>query len=426
MHKKHTHLPLKRKNSSLLKTRFSAVYFAIFVAVFVVIGYRLIFRSYAATEATPQTTWAMTCSATSSSFQQIYSPLSDSAAAALVTHQPEVRPFNDKPYSINGVTYAGANEYVPTDAELATFRIAKNQYNQTPQQFDYYMQFVDGRDGMVNPSTDDLIQWGAHKWGIPEDWLRAEYSQESIWSQFQLGDQGTQSASWYPQYPIQSRVPNTASDVYESLGITQVRWHPDNSVGIGAEPLRWESTAFNIDYQASVVRFFYDNPMGQRTTWGDSSYVPCQQWNSIGGWFSSYPWNSSGQQTYVSNVQNKLNTRYWTTSGFINSTVTLPAAINFNVTSPPPPPPLPPPPPPPPLPPPPPPPPLPPPPPPKTGDINGDNSVNITDLSLLLSSYGQTTTQCATNVAFKCDLSSPPDGIVNIFDLSILLSHYGT
>jgi lysophospholipase L1-like esterase len=63
---------------------------------------------------------------------------------------------------------------------------------------------------------------------------------------------------------------------------------------------------------------------------------------------------------------------------------------------------------------------------PKIGDINGDNSVNITDLSLLLSSYGQTTTQCATNAAFKCDLSSPGDNLVNIFDLSILLSHYGT
>lgn len=33
---------------------------------------------------------------------------------------------------------------------------------------------------------------------------------------------------------------------------------------------------------------------------------------------------------------------------------------------------------------------------PKQGDINGDNSVNITDLSLLLSSYGQTTTLCTT------------------------------
>jgi hypothetical protein len=63
---------------------------------------------------------------------------------------------------------------------------------------------------------------------------------------------------------------------------------------------------------------------------------------------------------------------------------------------------------------------------PKTGDINGDNSVNITDLSLLLSSYGQSTTQCVTNSAFKCDLSSPGDNLVNIFDLSILLSHYGT
>jgi hypothetical protein len=63
---------------------------------------------------------------------------------------------------------------------------------------------------------------------------------------------------------------------------------------------------------------------------------------------------------------------------------------------------------------------------PKQGDINGDNSVNITDLSLLLSSYGQNTTQCITNNAYKCDLSSPADGIVNIFDLSILLSKYGT
>jgi hypothetical protein len=62
---------------------------------------------------------------------------------------------------------------------------------------------------------------------------------------------------------------------------------------------------------------------------------------------------------------------------------------------------------------------------PKQGDINGDNAVNITDLSLLLSSYGQTTAQCITNSAFKCDLSNPPDNAVNIYDLSILLSDYG-
>jgi glucose/arabinose dehydrogenase len=61
----------------------------------------------------------------------------------------------------------------------------------------------------------------------------------------------------------------------------------------------------------------------------------------------------------------------------------------------------------------------------KVGDITGDNSVNITDLSFLLSSYGQTTTQCITNTAYKCDLSVPADNLINILDLSILLSNYG-
>jgi glucose/arabinose dehydrogenase/regulation of enolase protein 1 (concanavalin A-like superfamily) len=60
----------------------------------------------------------------------------------------------------------------------------------------------------------------------------------------------------------------------------------------------------------------------------------------------------------------------------------------------------------------------------KQGDVNGDSSVNITDLSLLLSSYGKATTQCITNNSLTCDLNS--DNIINIFDLSILLSHYGT
>jgi hypothetical protein len=62
---------------------------------------------------------------------------------------------------------------------------------------------------------------------------------------------------------------------------------------------------------------------------------------------------------------------------------------------------------------------------PKAGDINGDNSVNIADLSLLLSSYGQNTTQCTTNNTYKCDLSPTPDNKVDITDLSILLSNYG-
>jgi hypothetical protein len=64
---------------------------------------------------------------------------------------------------------------------------------------------------------------------------------------------------------------------------------------------------------------------------------------------------------------------------------------------------------------------LPPPPSPKTGDINSDGSVNVLDLSILLSNYGKTAAQSSNPAT---DLNN--DGIINILDLSILLSHYGT
>jgi hypothetical protein len=52
----------------------------------------------------------------------------------------------------------------------------------------------------------------------------------------------------------------------------------------------------------------------------------------------------------------------------------------------------------------------------KIGDLNNDGSVNIFDLSILLSKYNTYTASAELN----------NDGIVNVFDLSILLSHYGT
>jgi hypothetical protein len=54
------------------------------------------------------------------------------------------------------------------------------------------------------------------------------------------------------------------------------------------------------------------------------------------------------------------------------------------------------------------------------GDVNGDNLINIQDLSILLSNYGRTAAQ-STNP--YTDINS--DGSVNVFDLSTLLSNYG-
>ena len=183
-------------------------------------------------------------------------------------------------------------------------------------------------------------------------------------------------------------MPSTASDVYESLGITQLRWEPTtggNSLHAGTEPLRWKSTAFNIDYQAATIRFYYDNPSGTRSSWGDASYVPCQQWNSLGGWFEPYPWNNSGQQGYITQVQGKLSGQAWMQSSFINESLTFPPAITFNTGGSVP------------------------------GDCNADGHVTIFDLSTLLTHYGQ--------AYAACDFNS--DNVVNIFDLSTLLTNYG-
>ena len=49
------------------------------------------------------------------------------------------------------------------------------------------------------------------------------------------------------------------------------------------------------------------------------------------------------------------------------------------------------------------------------GDLNNDNTVNVTDMSILLSNYGTANTSADIN----------GDGTVNVLDMSILLSHYG-
>ena len=271
--------------------------------------------AYHAGERHPQTAWAACNRNARDGKPSTFRPLSDAEAAALITREPETRPYNARPYAIEGERYPAANDYVPTAAQIRRYRDSRTQVGQPILQFNPYARYVDGRDGIRRSSTDDLIQWAAHKWGIPENWLRAEYVAESHWNQFYLGDDTTVSPRSYHLYPYQSRIPHT-SNVYQSLGITQVRWAPDGSLGVGTEPLRWESTAFNIDEQAATVRFYYDNPSGARSSWGDSTYVPCQKWRSIGSWYRAYPWGNAAQAGYIRAVRADLGSREWASPSF--------------------------------------------------------------------------------------------------------------
>lgn len=230
-----------------------------------------------------------------------FTPLSDSAAAADVIPTPEVHAVNNVP-----------NHSVPTSAQLQSFHSTIDAWGRPITAVNPYFKYVTGN---FTGTTDEIIQWGAWKWGIPEDWLRAEYSQESMWKQAALGDKKAVVASDYALYPPQARIPNTL-DVYQSMGLTQVKWTPNGSVGAGTEPMRWTSTAFNVDYQLASIRYLFDNPHGLAAANETSNYFSGNGWDSLGGWFQYYPWVSSGQMNYINAVQGRLAVRTWAQPGF--------------------------------------------------------------------------------------------------------------
>jgi hypothetical protein len=225
-----------------------------------------------------------------------FAPLSDAGAAACVKRAKEIHRANT-PF----------NQYIPTAAQLQAFHSARDAWGRTTTQADPYLKYVTGD---YRGTTDEIIQWAAAKWGIPVNWLRAQYAEESIWFQQRVGDKQYVGPSWYDQYPAQARVPGTY-DVYESMGLAQIKWTPDGKIGAGTEPLRWESTAFDVDYEAATVRFYYDDPGGVRKRWGDPSYRPGQRWLSIAAWYDPFPWRSSGQKWYVGQVKWRLRVRPW-------------------------------------------------------------------------------------------------------------------
>jgi hypothetical protein len=233
-----------------------------------------------------------------------HKPLSDRAAAAQVTHVPEVRPAN-----------ARANNYRVTAADLRYFRSVKNPAGQTSVAFNHWNAYVDGRSTLRHPSTDDLIQWAAHKWGIPEDWIRAQVALESSWQMDLGGDLAQLPANWVSAYPASARSTLGPNEVYTSIGIAQIKWTPDNVFNPGTRFLRYKSTAFDLDYMGAEIRYYYDGD----ATWLGHGYHAGSQWLSMGAWNSPAPWNNAKQRWYIGVVQRDLRSRPWASPSFPNS-----------------------------------------------------------------------------------------------------------
>ena len=128
-----------------------------------------------------------------------WGPLSSKKAAAKVKRNGfEPRPAN-----------RAANHRVPKRKLVAAWRAR----SEMP-----YARYVNGR---FEGTTDEIIQWGAYKWGLDEDLLRAVAVVESWWQMEAVGDNG------------------------DSFGLYQVRrpYHCWDECNIARR-----FTAFNADY----------------------------------------------------------------------------------------------------------------------------------------------------------------------------------
>jgi hypothetical protein len=206
-------------------------------------------------------------------------PLSDAEAAARVRRSSwEPRPLN-----------AAANATTPTTAFLVEFRASNN-----------FMPHTLEVTGAYSGTTDEILQWAAHKWGIEEDILRAVAVVESDWRQDAQGDH------------VSTIGP--AGTTAESFGITQVKYRTHR----GTWPMSLESTAFNADYWGAAIRYYFDG----HASWlndpccvGATRYTPGDLWGAVGAWFSGR-WHDAGSVSYQAEVQQHLNARTWEQVGF--------------------------------------------------------------------------------------------------------------
>ena len=189
-------------------------------------------------------------------------PLSDKKAKKYVQRSSwEPRPNNWKP-----------NHTVPKRKQLRRFR----RKSDMP-----YKQYVTGR---FKGTTDEILQWGARKWGFEPDLFRAVAIVESWWNMSTRGDNG------------------------DSFGLMQVR-RPYHC----CLPFMRTSTAFNVDYYGGILSAYYHGKQSWlNTVERGAFYRAGDLWGSVGVWASGR-WHLGTSPWYVGMVQKRLREQTWRT-----------------------------------------------------------------------------------------------------------------
>lgn len=227
-------------------------------------------------------------------------------------------------------------------------------------------------DGQYTGTTDEILQWAACKWGLPDNLLRSEAATESTWFQYLhfpgdaasgggggscywdrgCGDafssatadsttycQGvaTQavlstelhdyqldpvtSAGGYPYAPVSGLCPKTFS-ILGVMSWDNPSWqapypaYPGNQNG--TFPFTRDSTAAAADYYAAYIRGCYEGWEYWLKNTGTGTYAAGDLWGCVGSWYSG-DWHSTAANNYIAEVQNDEASLIWLNSAFHDS-----------------------------------------------------------------------------------------------------------
>ncbi len=169
--------------------------------------------------------------------------------------------------------------------------------------------------GAFTGTTDEILQWGACKWGIDPDIARAQAAKESFWKMDAAGDFASDAAVCPPGHAIGAD--GKPGQCPESIGILQVRYQYH---GPPAKRPTWpeaaDSTAYNVDYTYAIWRSCFEGDLTWlNTTDRGAEYAAGDAWGCVGVWFAGR-WRTPPAEEYIAAVRANRDDRIWETKSF--------------------------------------------------------------------------------------------------------------
>jgi len=193
-------------------------------------------------------------------------------------------------------------------------------------------------DGQFTGTTDEILQWGACKWGLSDNMLRAVAVRESTWYQYLTYPSGRPVTEWgsgdmMPAGTAGAAVfcdgiarygydyqrdfgPAICPETFSVVGVKawqNPRWGAMSDNQNGTFPFSRDSTAFAVDYLASQLRGCFEGWQVWLGNTGAKGYAAGDMWGCVGAWYAG-DWHSATAQGYISRVQNEETNRTWLTA----------------------------------------------------------------------------------------------------------------